>query len=225
MSGEEELWTLDQAIEFVAYGDVKRARKAPKHIPERDWRSETIIAWWSPVIVAAAQTLRDMLQDGVVVPIERDRPVKTDRWAGERLRQLAPDEPTAFGSFVKAMQRSFGTMRIPAGELMAALSEPAPVAAPDAPAKVTPAEAVEPAGVSRLGGQAWATAMLKEIRPNGLDKEDTYPVLRRELGGKGRWIGDATLKRALSDAGMSRRKRRSEPKVSQKLNRRRTKTN
>ena len=128
--------------------------------------------------------LWDMLQDGVVVPIERDRPVKTDRWAGERLRQLAPDEPTAFGSFVKAMQRSFGTMRIPAGELMAALSEPAPVGA-GRPAKVTPVEAVEPAGVSRLGGQAWATAMLKEICPERVGQGRHVPRAAARAWGEG----------------------------------------
>jgi hypothetical protein len=130
VSGEGEL-TLNQAIDFSAYRDLQRARKAPVYIPERDFRPESLMAYWHPEVTAGVWSLWRALEDGHVTAIEYGRPVSRSRWSVDRLRQLAPDEPTALGPFIREIQRS-PHVRILAAELIA-FAKPAPATTADAP--------------------------------------------------------------------------------------------
>ena len=148
-----ELLTLNQAIELIAYGDLDRARKAltSAHISEsRAWPSRSVLAYMDPKVMDALWTLWRMLEDGTIEAIEHGRPVLSSRWSGERLARLAPGEELALGPFVQELQRVVTHVRIPAGELMAALSEPAPVAEADA---APPAPALSATESGRRGGK------------------------------------------------------------------------
>ena len=116
-SGEEEPWPLNQAIEFIAYRDLERARKAPVYISERDWRPEHLIPWWSPEVVTALGTLWRLLEEGAVCVTEDGRPVPATRWGVDRLQRLAPDEQTALGPLIREIQRA-GRILIPSAALM-----------------------------------------------------------------------------------------------------------
>ena len=136
----DELLTVNQAIELIAYGDLDRARKTQEiYISERAWSSRSVLAYMDSKVMVALWTLWRMLEDGTVEAIERDRPVPPSRWSGDRLARLAPGEELALGPFVQELQRVAAHVRIPAGEFMAALFEQVPVAdvadaAPPAPA-------------------------------------------------------------------------------------------
>lgn len=124
VSGEEEL-TLNQAIEFFAYGDLERARKAPVHVSERDFRLESLTAYWPHEVHTGAWDLWHALEDGHVTAIEHGRPVPRSRWSVDRLRQLVhPDEQIGLGPFIREIQRSVGHIRFRAGELMRFSAKP-----------------------------------------------------------------------------------------------------
>jgi hypothetical protein len=89
----DELLTVNQAIELIAYGDLDRARKTQEiHISERAWSSRSVLAYMDSKVMDALWTLWRMLEDGTVEAIERDRPVPPSRWSGDRLARLAPGE-------------------------------------------------------------------------------------------------------------------------------------
>ena len=135
----DELLTVNQAIELIAYGDLDRARKTQEiHISERAWSSRSVLAYMDSKVMDALWTLWRMLEDGTVEAIERDRPVPPSRWSGDRLARLAPGEELALGPFVQELQRVAAHVRIPAGELMAALFEQVPVADVAAPRRLHP---------------------------------------------------------------------------------------
>ena len=114
--------TLKQAIEFLACLEPKRTRKVSVCISERDLRLETIIAWWPPEVITAAWDLWRMLEEGTVTATEHGRPIPPPRWSPDRLKRLAPREPTALGPFIREIRRSLAHVRIPAAELMEAFS-------------------------------------------------------------------------------------------------------
>ena len=150
MSGEEEL-TLNQAIEFFAYRDLRRARKAPVYVSERDWPPNTLISYWPSEVVAAVRRLWQALEEGPVTASEDGRPVPRSRWSADRLSRLAPDEQIALGPFVKEIQRSVAHVRISVAELVRFFSEPAEPtpATADVPELVAP-EIVVPEPVALL---------------------------------------------------------------------------
>jgi hypothetical protein len=140
--GEEELWTLNHAIEFLAYRDPQRVSEAPVYISERDWRPETVLAYLEPKVIAAIGTLWRKLEDGIVTAIDEDGyPIPPTRWAVDSLRQrVHPDEQIGLGPFISEVQRVVGHVRILAAEL-ARPTESAETTEPDAP---------EPAVVRKL---------------------------------------------------------------------------
>jgi hypothetical protein len=134
----DEDWTLNQAIEFIAYPDPQRAREAPEHISERDWPPSALMLYWPPEVTAAVWGLWHGLEDGVITATERGRPVPPSRWSVDRLKRLAPDEQISLGPFIREIQRSVARVLIPAAQLSASSAQP-----PAAP--VTPPEQDEPA--------------------------------------------------------------------------------
>jgi hypothetical protein len=148
----DELLTVNQAIELIAYGDLDRARKTQEiHISERAWSSRSVLAYMDSKVMVALWTLWRMLEDGTVEAIERDRPVPPSRWSGDRLARLAPGEELALGPFVQELQRVAAHVRIPAGEFMAALFEQVPVA--DVADAAPPAPALSAAESGSRGGK------------------------------------------------------------------------
>jgi hypothetical protein len=126
-----ELLTINQALEFIAYGDLKRARETRRiYISDRPFRSQSVLAYMDSEIMDALRILWRMFEEKVVIARDRGGLAPASRWAIDRLRQLAPGEELDLGPFVQELQRVAPYLRIPAAELMAALSEPAPVTAP-----------------------------------------------------------------------------------------------
>jgi hypothetical protein len=161
VSGEEEL-TLNQAIEFFAYRDLERARKAPVYVSERDFRPKSLMASWDPKVTTGVWSLWHALEEGPVTAIRHDRPVPRSRWSAERLSRLAPDEPTAIGPFIKELQRSVAHIRFRAAELVGLFSASAkPSGEPpslQADNKPLPAIDEEPSASRRRGrpsGHRW----------------------------------------------------------------------
>jgi hypothetical protein len=156
----DELLTANQAIELIAYGDRDRARKTQEiHISERAWSSRSVLAYMDPKITDALWTLWHLLEEGTFEAIERGRPVPPSRWSGDRLARLAPDEKLALGPFVQELQRVVAHVRIPADELMAALSEPAPGAS-----SAAPPDALSATESGRIGGKK-SGEVRRESRP------------------------------------------------------------
>ena len=75
LSGEEELWTPNQAIEFLAFHDPHRAREAPVYISDASGVLRASSPDWPPEVVTGVWGLWRALEDGVVTPIEHGRPI------------------------------------------------------------------------------------------------------------------------------------------------------
>ena len=72
----DELLTVNQAIEFIAYGDLDRARKTQEiHISERAWSSRSVLAYMDPEDHGRPLDLVAHAGGWDVEAIERGRPV------------------------------------------------------------------------------------------------------------------------------------------------------
>ena len=207
----DELLTVNQALEFIAYGDLDRARKTQEiHISERAWSSRSVLAYMDPMIMDALGTLWRWFEDGTVKAIDRGGVVPAFHWGVDRLARLAPGEELALGPFVQELQRVIAHIRIPASELMAALSEPAPVAQPPVaqPPVAQPPVAQPPVALKPLTPrQREVKAALLDVYPDG--SADTYDVMLDRLSIERKvTVGRATLVRVLPHMPEGWRKKR-----------------